>query len=736
MEPKEALDAVADRLKQKFDDELRIQSFSSWLGQFGEDPIRLSRSAAQYVADMIDYFGETGDEDPRRLALFDQEFCHGLGRVHGQEDAQLKIRRLVRAGAEAGRTEKMILLHGPNGSGKSVLAEAIFRGLEHYSHQPEGALHRFNWIFPRAADGAAALGFGGIERHEDKPTDSFALLDGEEVSARLICEMKDHPLFLLPPADRRVIIEQAYAAHDRRPPGHLSWILTGDLCQKCKAIFDALLTGYQGDYLKVLRHIQVERFNLSQRFRRGAVTILPMGSVDAQEMQITADISMQNLPPVLQNLKLFEPFGDLIDANVGAVEFGDFLKRPMDLNKYLLNAVEKGSISLQNTLVFLNVVMLGTSNEKHLDAFKSVPEFTSFKGRIELVTVPYLLEFNREAELYRDMLQTIAHDVHVAPHTFESAALWAVLTRLLPPDPDDYEGRLKDVVMGLTPMEKALLYDHGDVPERLERDDRRILRGARTMIADEYRDLIVYEGRFGASPREMRMVLTQAAYDGASSCLTPRLVFDRIRELIKDKTVYDFLKIEAQGGYHAAEEFVNEVAERYARRVLEEFQDAMALISEEEYDRRFDRYLHHVIAFNRGEKVTNPQTGAAESPSAQVMDSVESILELDEPVEAFRKNLVGRIGAFALDHPSEPVSFRALFPDLLNAVKRDFFAKRRERVLEIVEAILKMDRDDTAALGEEVVRQVETVRENLKARGYCDSCILDAAAFLHPQLKS
>jgi len=545
--------------------------------------------------------------------------------------------------------------------------------------------------------------------------------------------LKDHPLFLLPHEDRRALIDRTFQSADRTA-GELRWILDGDLCQKCRAIYDGLLTGYQGDFRKVLRHIQVERFFFSQRYRRGAVTILPMGSVDAQEVQVSADLSVQNLPPVLQNLKLFEPYGDLIDANAGVVEFGDFLKRPMDLNKYLLNAVEKGSITLQNTMVHLNLVMLSTSNEKHLDAFKATPEFTSFKGRIELVPVPYLLEYSREEELYRDMLAPVAREVHVAPHTFESAALWAVLTRVLPPDPDEYEGRLQELVKEIAPMEKAMLYDHGEVPGRLERNDRRILRGAQDQIREEYQDLVVYEGRFGASAREMRMVLTQAAYDGGSDCLTPRLLFNRIEELIRDKTVYDFLKIEPNNGYHAVEDFVAQVATRYTAAILSEIQDSMALISEDEYDRRFDEYLRHVIAFNRGEKLTNAQTGRAESPSAEIMSGVESLLDLDEPAETFRQNLVARIGAYALDHPDEDVTFRNLFPDLFTALKTSFFDQRKEQVRAVLEAILKLSGDEDAHLTDADRDLAETVRANMAELGYCDSCLQDVASYLHPQL--
>ena len=734
MERSDTLRSIGDHVRDEFDRERRIQSFSEWLSSFLEAPYSFSRSAPQYMADMLDWFGirevDTPEGKTKRYRLFDQDFNEGIGCVHGQEEVHDRVQRLVRSFADAGRAERLILLHGPNGSGKSVIVEAIFRGLEHYSKQPEGALYRFNWVFPRTPDEGGSFGFRAPAG--DDARDSYAHLSGDEMSTRLICEMKDHPLFLVPKAERGALLAAALEARPEDRARSLAHVLRGDVCQKCKGIYEGLLAGYQGDYARVLRHVQVERYYMSQRYREGAVTILPMGSVDANEQQITADLSAQNLPPILQNLKLFEPFGDLIDANGGALEFGDFLKRHMDLNKYLLNAVEKGTVTLGNSQVHLNMVMFGTSNEKHLDGFKQTPEWTSFKGRIELVPVPYLLEYGKEAELYEDIMQPVAMDVHVAPHTYHMAALFAVLTRLLPPDPDDFEGRLGELVRKLTPLEKADLYDHRRAPDRLERKDAQVLIGGVAQLRAQYKDLIIYEGRFGASAREMRMVLTQAAYDRESSCLTPALVLKRLADLIRDRTVYDFLKLEARDGYHAVDDFLEQISDKYARKVLDEIQDAMRLISEEEYDRQFERYLNHVIAFNRKENVANPQTGRREPPDEQLMASIERLFALKEPPASFRQNLVGRIGAYALDHPAEKVTFRALFPDLLRSAKKEFFRLRREEVLQLVEGILLTEEDEFEALPAERKQRVEsTLAVMVAEKGYCAECARDAAAFLH-----
>ena len=109
--------------------------------------------------------------------------------------------------------------------------------------------------------------------------------------------------------------------------------------------------------------------------------------------------------------------GDLIDANRGMVEYSDLLKRPVDTFKYLLIACETGNVNVGSSIAHLDTVLIGSTNELQLDAFKEFPDFTSFKARIELVRVPYLLEYSQEQKIYDLQIKKIAGDKHVAPHT-------------------------------------------------------------------------------------------------------------------------------------------------------------------------------------------------------------------------------------------------------------------------------------------------------------------------------
>src|SRR5690606_37173987 len=212
-----------------------------------------------------------------------------------------------------------------------------------------------------------------------------AHLNDDQIETKLVVEVRDHPLFLIPVHARQKLL------HDLLPQGLEipGWLSQGSLCQKNQQIFSALLTSYGGSLSEVLRHVQVERYFISRRYRVGAVTLGPELSVDAHERQVTADQNLGALPPSLKGLSLYDVGGELVDASGGLLELSDLLKRPIDAFKYLQTTAETGQVSVGSQSLQVNTVMLASGNELHLAAFREHPEYESFRGRFHLIPVPY-----------------------------------------------------------------------------------------------------------------------------------------------------------------------------------------------------------------------------------------------------------------------------------------------------------------------------------------------------------
>ena len=738
MDARRYLESVGSEVKSIFIENRMILSFEEWMDAFLREPRRHARSSAQYLRDALDHFGtrtiQTPMGDRRRFNLFDRAFDGGDGRVAGQESAQNQIYRILGTFIRAGRANKLILLHGPNGSAKSSIVRTLGRGLEVYSRAPEGALYKINWVFPAEKLTKSGLGFGSERAGPHGELATYAHLESEDVDARVICEMKDHPIFLVPHGERRKLLDETVGKDGEAPFVLSQYMLEGELCHKCRQIYSGLLAAYSGDFLKVMRHIQVERFYISRRYMNGAVTVEPQLSVDASYHQVTADRSIGQLPPTLQNLDIFEPFGPLVNANRGLVEFSDLLKRPLDSYKYLLGTTETGVLQMEHFLLHLDAVMIGTTNEKQLAAFKELADFASFKGRIELVQVPYLRRATVEREIYDVQVTHEAVGKHIAPHATQVAAVWAVLTRLKRAEPEHYLPVLRDVIEDLAPIEKLRLYDDGRVPDRLPFAQANELRKAIPTIYHEWDVSPSYEGRDGASAREIKTVIFNAAQNPHFACLTPMAVLEELQQLTRDKSIYEFLQAEIRDGYHDPEEFLQVVEAELLDVLDDEIRDSIGLVTESQYEDLFERYVRSVSSWLKGEKVPNRITGASERPDEERMAEVEALIKPDgEERFAFRRGLISAIGAWRLDHPSEKrMLYAQVFPELFRRLRDHFFENRKQTLRRNKENVLRfLAAEDTSRLEAKDRAGVEEMLRNMRERyGYCENCAKDAIVLL------
>jgi serine protein kinase len=736
---------VAQGVERRFQASRRVLSFAEYLDLFATNPVRYARAASRYLRDTIDHYGTTKVKYPwgecTRYNLFDlpwekpqTEKAAAPGALIGQEQVQEEIHRALANFASEGRPSRLVLLHGPNGSAKSTIVGCLMRALENYSTKDDGALYRFNWIFPSSKTVRGALGFGQGGTAATSPVTTYAHLAEDQIDAKLLVEVRDHPLFLFPVEERRALLEKMFAGA-KEPPA--DWILRGQLSYKSQQVFEALLSSYGGSYTDLLRHVQVERYFISQRYRVGAVTIGPQMSVDAGERQITADRSLGALPASLQAITLYEAKGELIDAAGGLLEFSDLLKRPLDAFKYLQLSVETGEVALTQQNVQLNCVMMGSANELHLDAFREHPEFPSFRGRIELVRMPYLRSFLQEQAIYDlhvvpQVTQVGATRRHVAPHATRVAALFAVLTRMRKPNPDRFTRTLGSVVSQLTALEKLDLYAHGTIPERFDSDQQKTLHANIREVYNESDPYPIYEGRIGASPREMRVVLLDAAQSTKYACLSPLAVLEEIDQLCERVSEFDWLQQEiVGGGYHDVKQFMEAIHGRLLDNWENEFHQASGLVEDNRYAELFDRYVQHVSVWVKRERIRNRVTGEYEEPDEKMMREVERLLEVKGEAEDARKQMISGVAAWSIDHPSEKVEPTVVFPQMLRRLRDAIFAGSRQQVAERTCDIVRLTREDGAGLDMNAKKAAEETLQRLITRfSYCRNCAVDAASSL------
>jgi serine protein kinase len=732
-------------LKQKRHHETQgvILSFQEFLELFADFPKSMTRDSASYIKDMFDFFG-TREPDNNCIAdirykLFDLGTEAGTP-VIGGEDVQKEIFNTLTYFQRQGAASKLIVLHGPNGSSKSSTVDSISHAMQRYSRCPEGAVYRFNWIFPTdksttptAAGESGPIGFGADTSYTNGNV-SYAKTDESKISSKIISEYKENPIFLIPMPYREELLKKAISKKhaisesDVTLPPH---ILKNGLSKKNQEIFENLLNAYEGDIQKVFRHVQVERFYYSKQYRVGISTVEPQMRLDAGEKQLTMDKSISNIPSVLQTISFYQAQGELIEANRGLLEFSDLLKRPVEAFKYLLATIEKGSINLPSSSPLLDVTFMATTNEKHLDAFKQMPDFSSFKGRIELVNVPYLLQVSEEIKIYCKDIDSIIETTAIAPHALETLCTWAVMTRLKQPDANNFNADKKTLLLKLTPIIKAKIYDGKPIPEDLSVDDRDALMNMKNELIRESKGMVIYEGRFGASPREIRGLIHKAVQTCGKNTLSALDIFNELRELTKDKTLYEYLQFEPRAGFHDAIGFIKVLEKEYCDVFRHELLDSMSMVETREYDKLLKRYIDHSVAQIKKEKILDPSTGQYIEFSESILGEVEKIIGITSNALDFRKSILSRLASWKIDNPKKDLIIADLFDDLHRKIKNHFFKQREKGVTEICNAMLMLKSEGPSKLTNGEQEKAESTFKNLSNKyGYNEHTALESLKFL------
>ena len=730
--------AWLDAERGRFTSARRVLSFDEYLGLYATAPRRYARDAARWLRDLFAHYGTREVARPygrfTRWNLFDLPWEDDVGRrdaLVGQEAQQAEFARALSNFGAVGAVNRLVLLHGPNGSAKSTFAACVMRAMEAYSHSEEGALYQFSWVFPRGrGTDNARIGFGGGGVEEGpRPGESYAHLDERDIDAKVLCELRDHPLLLLPREPRQRLLERSFGDVPGAE-GAPQFLWRGGLSHKSQLVFEALYTAYRGDLGKVFAHVQVERWYVSRRYRTGAVTLGPQMAVDAKERQVTASRSLSSLPPSLQNTALFEPYGELVDAAGGLLEYSDLLKRPLEAWKYLLLMIETGEVALTTSNLSPNLVMLGSSNDAHVDAFREHPEYASFRGRLELVRAPYLVDWTLEKQIYdRQVAPGVGRPV--APHATEMAAIFAVLSRLRKPSSDRLPKALAGIAADLDPLEKADLLALGKVPSRFSEEQARDLRAGIESVYRETENLASYEGRVGASPREIRGLILDASQHPGYHVLSPFAVLEGLAELSARASEFEWLRQETvAGGYHDPRWFLKALRARLLDALEDEIRSATGL-ADKGFDDLFERYVLHVSAWTKGEKIVNRVSHKEEPADETMMREVERMLGTTGTHDDFRRNLISRVAAWAIDHPGEKLPSKGLFPQHIERLREVFFQEHRRQIIAATKELLLLLTEGPQSLAGDDRSRTERTLTTLQSRfGYDMHSARDAVTAL------
>ncbi len=650
-------------------------SFQDYLKLVEGNP-KIARSAFQRLYDMVVSYGyEEYNEYKKKIVhhkFFEDPLDNGKDAVFGLDLPLMKLVNVFQAAARRyGPEKRIILLHGPVGGAKSTIVRLLKKGIEDYSRKPEGALYSFSWVKSGLED----------KRHVFGAQEEIA------------CPMHEEPLNLIPKEPRQRLL----AVINENLPEVDRVSTVNDLCPVCRFIYRELFTLYKGDWNQLMSHIRVRRIVLSEKDRVGIGTFQPKDEKNQDSTELTGDINYRKIAEYGSDSdpRAFNFDGEFNIANRGIVEFIEVLKLDVAFLYDLLGASQEHVIKPKKFAhTYIDEVILAHTNEAEYKKLQNNEYMEALRDRTIKIDIPYISKLHQEVRVYeKDYSSDKVRAKHIAPHTLEMAAMWAVLTRLEEPKKAN-----------LTQMQKLKLYDGRTLPGFTEDNVKELRKEA------------MREGMDGVSPRYIQDKISNALVsDVGGSCVNPFMVLNELESGLKH---HPHIKSEEQR--KKLRELIATVKEEYDDIVKNEVQRAISA-DEEAIGRLCANYIDHVKAYTQREKVRNRYTGRDEEPDERLMRTIEEKIDIPESRKNdFRREIMNYIGALAVEG-------------------RQFDYKANERLRKALELKLFEDQKDSIKLtslvsnvvDKETQEKIDVVKSRLiKNHGYCETCATDVLHYV------
>jgi len=645
-------------------------SFEDYLDVVQNNP-HVLRTAYQRIYDMIIAYGTEEYTEYKKtithFKFFNDPFNEGEDAVYGADVPLMKIVNVFKSAAYGYGTEKrVILLHGPVGSAKSTIVRLLKRGLEEYSRTPAGMLFTYRWDL---------TGVPGMEEQG------------------FVSPMHEEPLKLIPAEIRPKVIDELLQGKEFPYPVRVE----GELNPACRHTFRLLMEHYGGDWQKVIKHIRVKRLILSEKDRLGIGTFQPKDEKNQDSTELTGDINYRKIAIYGSDSdpRAFNFDGEFNIANRGLVEFIEVLKLDVAFLYDLLGASQEHKIKPKKfAQTDIDEVIIGHTNEPEYRKLQNNEFMEALRDRTVKIDIPYITKLDKEIQIYeKDYHHEKVRGKHVAPHTLEMAAMWAVLTRLESPKKAN-----------LSLVQKMRLYNGQSVSGYTEDNVKELRKEAER------------EGMAGVSPRYVQDKLSNSLVSNESlTSINPFMVLNELEAGLKHST----LITSEEQKKHYKELFIF-VREEYENIVKNEVQRAISA-DEDAIARLCSNYIDNVKAYTQKEKVRNKYTGQDEEPDERLMRSIEEKIEIPESrKDDFRREIMNYIGALALDGKTFNYRTNAR---LQRALELKLFEDQKDSI--------KLSSLVTNVVDEETQKKIDVVKERLiRNYGYNEESATDILNFV------
>ncbi len=529
-------------------------------------------------------------DNPRVQRLFNDEpvrvYEFFTDEFFGIERTLAQIVRYFHSASMHGEESRQVLyLMGPVGAGKSSLTERLQRGLEQ--------------------------------------TDPVYAIEG--------CPMAEEPLHLIP-------------KHLRDEFGKMLDVhIEGELCPVCR---HRLKEDFEGHY----ENVPVVRVPFSRHDRRGIGVVPPVDPNNQDTSVLVGSVDISKLDRYSEgDPRALDLNGAFNVGNRGMTEFIEVFKNEPEYLHTMITATQEKFVSApgRHGTVYVDTCIVAHSNEAEWQRFKGDPTNEAFLDRIVVVKVPYNLRLSEEVKIYQKLLDKSDFREHVAPHTLELAAMFAILSRLESSNKCDLTTKMR-------------LYNGDEVVEK----GKTVKINLRELQEESRR-----EGMFGISPRFIMKAIDNALAENPEG-INPVNVREALVNMVRAADIPDDTR------KHYLELLQDTLHKVYLEILEKEITKAFVYSYEEQAEALFQNYLDHAEAYVNKTHVKDQNTGEELQPDENFLRSVEEqIAIVGSAAQGFRQEVMAYL--WAKSRRNEKVSYRSYEP-LNEAIEKRLMNSVRE----------------------------------------------------------
>jgi predicted Ser/Thr protein kinase len=606
-------------------------SFSEYIALAAEFPERIFRNIFQMFYDMMHSYIDVGvdeyPDDPESIKYVPYDcsrlFEQGTDRPFFGD--RLFVNRLLGhiASFRRGiRQNRIYIFEGPHGSGKSTFLNNVLMKFEKYAMTEEGASFETVWrldkkLLGNGTDPAAKYLVEQLKNIVDRSTGGVQDSGIDPAAAagkdylEIACPSHDSPLLLIPRTYRREFFDELIDDRDFKHKlfshKQYEWVFKDSPCTICQSLYHALLDILDSS-CKVYEMVFARRNLFNRRLGMGISVFNPGDRVD--KIHTVNDDHIQNhLNSILRDSNrvryLYSRYANTNNGIYALMDIkGHNKERFGNLHGIISEGVHKVDCIEEN----VNSLFLALMNPEDRE---NISDTQSFTDRITYVKVPYVLDFNTEVKIYKNIF---GHQIqkYFLPRVLENFAKIIISSRLNPqsmamaewiPDPGKYRIYCDRNLLLL----KMDIYC-GLIPSWLSEEDRKqfTAKRRRRIIAESEA-----EGDRGFTGRDSIRIFNEfyQAYMKKDKPITMAML-----------NLY-FRKHCCAGG-PIPEDFIDALSSLYDYTVLQEVKESLYYYNEDNISRQIQNYIF-AVNFEIGQTQKCHYTNDELTISEELFEAIE-----------------------------------------------------------------------------------------------------------------